>query len=363
VTTPAGIYEERHRRWIAVLTVAITLLFFFVIRALVITMLMAAIGAALATPLYDGLHARLGRLGLRRPDTAAAILTLLAVLLLILAPLASLLGIVADQAIGVSQRAVPWIQAQAARPDALDDLVHRVPLLEGLLPYKARILEKLGELASALGGFLARQLAAVTRGAVTFVFHLFVMLYAMFFFLRDGRALLAHLRRFSPLPAEDKQRLLDKFVSVSRATIKGTLVIGLVQGTLGGLAIWAAGIAAPVFWGAMIVVLSIIPGLGSAIVWVPGALYLALSGRAGTTVAFVLWFVLVVGVVDNFLRPRLVGKDTKMPDLLILLSTLGGIAVFGPVGLLVGPIIAALFLTIWDMYGVAFQRGGAAPAG
>jgi predicted PurR-regulated permease PerM len=220
-----------------------------------------------------------------------------------------------------------------------------VPLLEGLLPYKARILEKLGELASALGGFLARQLAAVTRGAVTFVFHLFVMLYAMFFFLRDGRALLAHLRRFSPLPAEDKQRLLDKFVSVSRATIKGTLVIGLVQGTLGGLAIWAAGIAAPVFWGAMIVVLSIIPGLGSAIVWVPGALYLALSGRAGTTVAFALWFVLVVGVVDNFLRPRLVGKDTKMPDLLILLSTLGGIAVFGPVGLLVGPIIAALFVS------------------
>lgn len=356
-------YDERHRRWIIALTILISLLFLFVIRGLVVTMLMAAIAAALATPLYDRLRAWLGRRGLRRADTPAAALTLLLVLLLILIPLASLLGIVAEQAIGVSQRAIPWIEAEAAKPDAFDNLVARVPLLESVLPYKARILQKLGELASALGGFLARQLANVTRGAVTFVFHLFVMLYAMFFFLRDGRALLGHVQGMSPLPPVDRERLLDKFVSVSRATIKGTLVIGLVQGTLGGLAIWAAGISAPVFWGAMIVVLSIIPGLGSAIVWVPGALYLALSGRGGTTVLFVLWFVLVVGVVDNFLRPRLVGQDTKMPDLMILLSTLGGIAAFGPVGLIVGPIIAALFLTMWDIFDVAIGgRSAGTPA-
>jgi len=357
VTNPAVIYEPRHRRWVLGLAVAISLVFVFVIRSFVLTVLLAAIAAALATPLYDRLCGSAVLRRLRRPQTAAAALTLVIVLLVILAPLIALLGIVADQAINVSQSALPWIQEQATRPDAFDDLVERVPLLDAVRPYKARVLEKVGEMASALGGFLARQLANLTRGAVIFVFHLFVMLYAMFFLLRDGPGLLARLQAMSPLPAEDKQRLLDRFVSVSRATLKGTLVIGLIQGTLGGLAIWAAGIQSPVFWGAMIVVLSCIPGVGPALVWIPAFAFLVLTGRGGAAVGFALWFILVVGLVDNFLRPRLVGQDTELPDLLILLSTLGGIAALGPAGLVIGPIVAALFVTIWDIFDVAFRRG------
>jgi len=362
VTNPAQIYETRHRRWILGLAVAISLVFLFVVRAFLITMLLAAIAAALATPLYDRLRTAAPLRRLRRPDTPAAALTLVLVLVVILVPLIGLLGIVADQAIGVSQSAIPWIQEQAQRPDAFDHLVERVPLLDAVRPYKARVLEKTGELASALGAFLARQLANMTRGAVTFVFHLFVLLYAMFFLLRDGRALLGRVRTVSPLPDEDKQRLLDRFVSVSRATIKGTLVIGLVQGALGGLALWAAGIPSPVFWAAMIVVLSCIPGIGSALVWIPAFLYLVLTGRGVTAAIFAAWFILVVGLIDNFLRPRLVGQDTELPDLLILLSTLGGIAALGPAGLIIGPIVAALFVTIWDIFDAAFRRdqGGTA---
>ena len=356
MTNPAQIYETRHRRWILGLVVAISVLFLFVVRAFVITVLLAAIAAALATPLYDRLRGSALLRRLRRPQNAAAGLTIVLVLVVILVPLIGLLSIVADQAIGVSQSAIPWIQEQAQRPDAFDDLVERVPLLEAVRPYKARVLEKAGELASALGGFLARQLANLTRGAVTFVFHLFVMLYAMFFLLRDGRGLLARIRALSPLPAEDKRRLLDRFVSVSRATLKGTLVIGLVQGALGGLALWAAGIPSPVFWGAMIVVLSCIPGVGPALVWIPAFVYLALTGRGAAAAVFAAWFILVVGLIDNFLRPRLVGQDTQLPDLLILLSTLGGIAALGPAGLVIGPIAAALFVTIWDIFDVAFGR-------
>ena len=357
MTSPAVIYETRHRRWILGLAIAISLAFLFIIRSFFLTVLLAAIAAALATPLYDRLCASAALRRLRRPQTAAAALTLLIVLVVILVPLIALLGIVADQAISVSQSALPWIQEQAQRPDAFDDLVERVPLLDAIRPYKARLLEKAGELASALGGFLARQLANLTRGAVTFVFHLVVMLYAMFFLLRDGRTLLARLAAMSPLPADDKERLLDRFVSVSRATLKGTLVIGLIQGALGGLAIWAAGVQSPVFWGAMIVVLSCIPGLGPALVWVPAFVYLVLTGRAVVAAVFALWFLLIVGLIDNVLRPRLVGKDTQLPDLLILLSTLGGIAALGPLGLVIGPIVAALFVTIWDIFDVAFRRG------
>jgi len=356
VTNPAAPYETRHRRWILGLAVAISLVFLFVVRAFVITMLLAAIAAALATPLYDRIRLSAPLRRLRRPQNAAAALTLVLVLVVILVPLIGLLGIVADQAIGVSQSAIPWIQEQAQRPDAFDDLAERVPLLEAVRPYKARLIEKAGELASALGAFLARQLANLTRGAVTFVFHLFVLLYAMFFLLRDGRSLLARIRTLSPLPAEDKERLLDRFVSVSRATLKGTLVIGLVQGTLGGLALWAAGIPSPVFWGAMIVVLSCIPGVGPALVWIPAFVYLVLTGRGVTAAVFAAWFILVVGLIDNFLRPRLVGQDTELPDLLILLSTLGGIVALGPAGLVIGPIVAALFVTIWDIFDAAFRR-------
>jgi predicted PurR-regulated permease PerM len=357
VTNPGVVYGTRHRRWVLGLALAISLAFLFVIRTFIITVLLAAIAAALATPLYEWLRASAALRRLRRPQTAGAALTLLIVLVVILAPLIALLGIVADQAISVSQSALPWIQEQARRPDAFDELVERVPLLDAVRPYKARLLEKAGELAGALGGFLARQLANLTRGAVTFVFHLAVMLYAMFFLLRDGHALLARVQAMSPLPAADKRRLLDRFVSVSRATLKGTLVIGLIQGALGGLAIWVAGIQSPVFWGAMIVVLSCIPGLGPALVWVPACVYLVLTGRGAAAVAFALWFLLIVGLIDNFLRPRLVGQDTQLPDLLILLSTLGGLAALGPAGLVIGPIVAALFVTIWDIFDVAFRRG------
>jgi len=349
VTQPNPSYGRYQRTWLFAMAVGISLLFLSVIRVFLVTMLLAAIAAALATPMYRWLRDVSALRRLRHPGSAAAAVTVLLVLLLILIPLVGLLGIVVDQAVNISQKAAPWIEARATRPDAFDELVRRVPALERVAPYKEQVMQKIAEAASAVGAFLARNLANVTKGAIAFLLHLFVMLYAMFFFLRDGGRLLDRVMAVVPLPPADEQRILGKFVSVSRATIKGTLVIGIVQGVLGGLAIGLAGIDGPVFWGMMIVVLSIIPGLGPAIVWIPATLYLVLGGRVATAVIFVLWFALVVGTIDNFLRPRLVGQDTQMPDLLILLSTLGGITVFGPVGIIVGPIVAAIFVTVWEI--------------
>ena len=353
-------YERRQRAWILAIAVGISLLFFLVIRTFLLTMLLAGIAAALATPIYRWLRDASPLRLLRSPAGPAAGVTVLLVFLLILIPLVALLGIVVDQAIGVSQTAVPWIEARGTHPDAFDELLRRVPVLERVAPYKDQVMQKIAEAASAVGGFLARNLAAVTKGAIAFLLHLFVMLYAMFFFVRDGGRILARVMALVPLRPADEQRILGKFVSVSRATIKGTLVIGIIQGVLGGVAIWAAGINGPVFWGMMIVVLSVIPGLGPAIVWIPGLFYLLLGGRTGTAVLFGLWFLLVVGTIDNFLRPRLVGQDTQMPDLLILLSTLGGIVVFGPVGIIVGPIVAAVFLTVWEIAETFLTRDEAA---
>jgi predicted PurR-regulated permease PerM len=149
---------------------------------------------------------------------------------------------------------------------------------------------------------------------------------------------------------------------VSRATIKGTLVIGIVQGVLAGLSFWIAGIPNTVFWGTIMAVLSIIPGVGAALVWIPGVIYLIVVGNVATAVGVGLWCAIVVGTADNFLRPRLVGRDTKMHDLLILLATLGGLVMFGALGIVLGPVLAALFLTVWGIFDSTMNEWVGTPA-
>jgi predicted PurR-regulated permease PerM len=178
----------------------------------------------------------------------------------------------------------------------------------------------------------------------------------MYFFLKDGRKVLDKMLYYLPLEPQDETRLARQFVSVARATIKGTLVIGLLQGVLGGLAFWVLGLDGAALWATVMAILSIIPGLGHGIVWIPTSIYLAARGDWGSAIGLFIWGAAVIGSVDNFLRPWLVGKDTEMPDLMILISTLGGLILFGPVGFIVGPIVAALFVTVWDLYGTAFEE-------
>jgi predicted PurR-regulated permease PerM len=200
------------------------------------------------------------------------------------------------------------------------------------------------------------KVAAATRGTLSFFLQLFVLLYAMFFFLLDGPAILRKILYYIPLDPAEEEALLERFVSVTRATLKGSLLIGVIQGATAGLAFWVTGVPGPAFWGTVMVVLSVIPALGAALVWVPAVVYLFLVGKVAAGVGLLIWCALVVSTIDNFLRPRLVGRDARMSDLLILLSTLGGIFVFGAVGFIVGPIVAALFVSIWHIYGETFSE-------
>jgi len=142
---------------------------------------------------------------------------------------------------------------------------------------------------------------------------------------------------------------------VTRATIKGTLLIGIIQGTLAGIGFWVAGIDGAAFWGTVMAVLSVVPGIGAALVWVPAVIYLFIVGHSLAATLLLAWCAAGVGTIDNMLRPKLVGKDAKMPDLLILLGTLGGLFFFGPIGFIIGPLVCGLFLTVWDIYGATFK--------
>jgi predicted PurR-regulated permease PerM len=185
--------------------------------------------------------------------------------------------------------------------------------------------------------------------------NLFVMVYAMFFFFKDGEKILEKIFYYLPLSDEDEALMLQRFSSITRATVKGTLVIGVLQGALAGVAFWVAGIEGAAFWGTIMAILSIVPGIGAALVWVPAVIYLFVTGQILAGILLLAWCAAVVGTVDNVLRPVLVGKDAKMPDLLILVGTLGGLFLFGPMGFIIGPIVCGLFLTIWEIYGATFK--------
>ncbi|MFA6686091.1 MAG: AI-2E family transporter, partial [Desulfuromonas sp.] len=225
-----------------------------------------------------------------------------------------------------------------------------------ILPYRDEIIKKAGELVGVITAFLINSLSSATKMTMNALFGSIIMLYVMFYFLTMGKRLLDRILYLLPLRHEDEQLLLRRFTSVTRATMKGSLIIGIVQGFICGLAFGLAGIKGPVFWGSIMAVASIIPAFGTALVWGPALVILLFMGDMVGVVILAVLCGAVAGNIDNLLRPRLVGKDTEMHDLFVLFGTLGGIAMFGLLGIIIGPIIAALFITIWEIYATVFSE-------
>jgi predicted PurR-regulated permease PerM len=349
--------ETRFRQaFLLLMVAAISAAFVAMIRAFLLTILLAAIFAALSYPVYTWTLAHV-----RGRKALAALATLLLLLVLVMAPLLGVIGAGANEALRVTETIRPRLQQLVDQPGELDSRLRALPGYARIAPYRAQILTKAGELVGGTSAFLFSALSATTRATALFIFHFVVLLYTMFFFLTGGPGLLRGVLVYLPLTEADKARMVDKFVSVTRATLKGTILIGIAQGLLGGLAFWAVGIEGAIFWGTVMTVLSIIPGIGGALVWVPAAIILMAFGEVWPGIALALFCGVVVGSVDNLLRPRLVGQDVKMHELLIFFSTIGGLMLFGAMGFIVGPILAALFVTAWDMFGTAFRTALAEP--
>jgi predicted PurR-regulated permease PerM len=339
--------------FVLLLVVGVTILFLAVAWPFLKPLLLGAMLAGLARPLY-----RWMRRIVRGRSSLAAALTLLLLFLLVAGPISAFVGIVVKQAVNVSEHAIPWVQQHFGAGSSFnvhDWLVLRFPALANYVPSEEEIMGRVATAAQSAGGFLVTGASRMTAGTAAFLLDLFVMIYAMFFFLRDGRRILEKIFYYTPLDSEDEARVLERLTSVTRATIKGTLVIGIIQGALAGLGFWVAGIDGAAFWGTIMAILSIVPGIGAALIWIPGVIYLFLTGQTLAATLLAAWCAAVVGTVDNILRPTLVGKDAKMPDLLILVGTLGGLFLFGPIGFIVGPIVCGLFLTVWEIYGTTFK--------
>lgn len=197
---------------------------------------------------------------------------------------------------------------------------------------------------------LAAQAFQIGQSAFSFLVALGVMLYLTYFLLRDGEALSQRIAAAAPLRAGQRTALIEQFVIVIRATIKGSIVVAIVQGLIGGVVFWALGIQGALLWGVLMGAFSLLPAVGTGLIWVPVAIYLFATGAIWQAVILVACGVLVIGMVDNVLRPILVGRDTRIPDYVVLISTLGGIELFGFNGIIIGPVIAALFIATWNIF-------------
>jgi predicted PurR-regulated permease PerM len=340
--------------FVLLLVAAVSALFLAVAWPFLEPLLLGALLAGLFHPLYRWITRLVGG-----RQSLGAVLTLLVLFILVLGPVTAFLGIVVQQALSVSDQAIPWLRQHlgAASTFNLHDwLVQRFPALADYVPSQEELLQHVGTAAKSAGAFLVTVLSRMTATTAAFILNLFVMLYAMFFFFKDGKKILERIFYYLPLSDEDETGMLARFSSITRATIKGTVVIGIIQGTLAGIAFWMAGIQGAAFWGTIMTILSIVPGIGAALVWVPAVIILFISGQYVAAALLLAWCAAVVGTIDNFLRPALVGRDAKMPDLLILVGTLGGLFLFGPIGFIVGPIVCGLFLTVWDIYGATFKE-------
>jgi len=212
---------------------------------------------------------------------------------------------------------------------------------------------RLSEGVVAISQFVAAQALNIGQNTAQFLIGLGIMLYLLYFLLRDGVQLAQKISLAMPLGDTHKRLLLRKFATVVRATIKGNVAVAAVQGALGGLVFWVSGIQGPLLWGVVMGVLSLLPVVGASLIWGPVAVYFLATGSLWQGIGLIAFGVLVIGMVDNVLRPVLVGKDIQMPDYLVLISTLGGLSLFGLNGFVIGPLIAALFMTVWDMFASA----------
>jgi predicted PurR-regulated permease PerM len=312
--------------------------------------------AAVLAIVFDGTHRHLLQ---RSPDrrNRAALLTVLIVLGVVVIPITVVGLILAEETVMIYGK----IKAGEFHPDqVVAEIGRRLPALENEIAKFGVSVQQQTEALAKLAGHLVEAIGSVALKSTQDIGRLFIeftlMLYLLFFFVRDGRAIVAGMKRCLPIGNEIEDRLFARFASVSRATVKGALLVAVVQGALGGVIFVILGVPGAVIWGLVMIVLSLLPAAGAGLVWVPVAVILLIHGHYGKGIVLILFGIFVISTIDNILRPLLMRGSTGMPDYLILISTLGGITAFGLSGLLIGPVIAALFLTCWEVAGQAFEE-------
>lgn len=344
-------HKKLNQSILIILVLAISLLFIAMISQFLLPIFLAGLFSALLQPVYQYVKRKV-----KGKENFASIIVVISSVLLILIPFGVIASLVVSEAIHIGENISPWVEDFVKKPGIAEEYLSQLPFYETLLPYRDDLIEKSGALVGAVSGFFVQSLSSFSRGTVNVLIDIVILLYVMFYFLSMGSKFLHKILYYLPLAHEDEAKLLDRFTSVTKATLKSTLIIGVMQGGVCGLAFLIVGINGVFFWASIMVFLSIIPAVGTALVWLPAAIVLALQGSIWQSIVLLVICGGIAGNLDNILRPKLVGKDTQLHDLFVLFGTLGGISLFGLSGIIIGPIIAALFVSIWEIYGEVFKQ-------
>ncbi len=333
-----------------VLLVGISLASFFIFKPFLIAILLAAIFAVIFQRPYEMF---LKVTGDRKK--ISAFLTSLVGIILFIGLFFSILGLIANEASNFYRDIASEGNIYQKYIDPLVANINNNKLLKSLGIDNLINKESINNSLSQLGQSSLAILQKTYQGVAHFLFLSVVMFFTLYYFLAGGRDLVRKIMYLSPLKDEYERILIERFISISRATIKGTLVVGIVQGTIGGLTLALVGVPSAVVWGIVMVFLSLIPMVGTSIVWFPAGIMMLLLGNIWQGVVILAVGFGIISIIDNFLRPELVGKDTQMHPLIVFFATLGGISLFGFLGFIIGPIVVALFLALWDIYAIEFK--------
>lgn len=336
------------RKFFHLMLFVVTIVFGWILFPLFGAIFWGAILAVLFQPVQRRILTRL-----RGRPNLAALATLALILVIVILPLTLVIGMLTQEiSTALVRFRTDLPQLTVAFQQLLDRMpasVHRVMDLAGVQDVNA-IQQKLGDGAAQIGRLVAVYLVSIGQNTAQLLVSFGVMLYLLFFLLRDGTVLGAMVRRALPLEERHKTQLIRQFTTVVRATVKGNIAVAVVQGVLGGFIFAVLGIQGYVLAAVVMAFLSLLPAVGAAVVWVPVGTWLLLSGEVWKGVVLFAFCGTIVSLVDNVLRPILVGKDTKLPDWVVLIATLGGMSLFGLTGFVIGPLIAALFISIWNIY-------------
>ncbi len=336
---------KNHQIYISIYFAIILVLFLLLIKEYIVPLILAAVFAAIMRPMYLWFVDKT-----KGKTILSSALTTFIFLIIIVIPVLFLMIQIFNEAVDIVQRVAPLIQAEVDNPNPNRGLPEWFPYRDTFQPYQEQIANELGVVVQSIGNMALSGLGSLTASTFVFSVKLFVTLYAMFSIFTNAERLEAFIFKTMAFTRIEFAKIKERGRSVARATIKGALLIAIIQGALMGVAIAIVGIPGALFWAAICAILSLIPSVGSGLVFVPMTVYLISQGQMWQAIFLFLWGILVVGTIDNFLRPQLVGRDTQMADVLILVSTLGGITMFGLTGFILGPLVAGMFITMLDLY-------------
>ncbi|MCE5280835.1 MAG: AI-2E family transporter [Deltaproteobacteria bacterium] len=329
---------------------AVTLLFLYLLKPFFFPIFWAVVIAGIFRPLYRWVERRLNRPNL------STLVVFAVIALIILLPAGMVGKLVFNESVQLYEKLSPDTKAIDKGFQKITGAIADNPIVHRLNINRRTLNEKIAEVIRSVTNYLFTHLAALTQNTLGMLVKLSIMLYALFFFIRDGERFLGAAMRILPLGMGRERLLYERFLITARSTLKVTLIIGGIQGAIGGILFFITGIEGAMIWGILMILTAVIPVVGCSIVWAPAGLLMLLTGHVWEGILILAAGVLVISMVDNLLRPVLIGKDVEMHPLLIFFSTLGGIALFGFSGFVIGPIVTSLLIAIWQMYDEFYRK-------